>query len=245
MSIRVMAHVWDHGPEDRNELLVLLALADFCNDAGECWPSMQTIARKARMTERGVQKIIRRMQEVGLVTVDVGGGRAACNKYRIVTEKVNAKLRTGNPELETPNTEHRLPVQKPRTPVQKTPNTGSPEPLGSIIDPEEPPFSSPAKKPKRAVALPENWVPNETNVRDAKNRGFTDQEIEHEADKFRNHHLARGTTFKNWDAGWRTWLGKAVEFRNRRVADGPKSSGYGQGSSIASIVARRRLEGEV
>ena len=32
VSIRIMQHVWENGPEDRGELLVLLALADFADE---------------------------------------------------------------------------------------------------------------------------------------------------------------------------------------------------------------------
>jgi hypothetical protein len=58
--------------------------------------------------------------------------------------------------------------------------------------------------PRRLFALPEGWVPNDRNLADARDRGFSEQEINREAAKFRDHHLARGTTFKDWDAAWRS-----------------------------------------
>jgi hypothetical protein len=129
MSIRVMSWVWENGPTDQGELLVMLALADFANDAGKCWPSMQSIARKARLTERGAQKIVRRLQSAGMLSIVTGGGRGGCNTYIV---------NTGNPEQETPNDVHpeprspRTTGHKPRTRVQETPNTGSPEPSGTV-----------------------------------------------------------------------------------------------------------------
>lgn len=108
------------------------------------------------------------------------------------------------------------------------------EPDGSSKKPRDPP-----EKHRRAVSLPEGWVPSEKNILDAQSRNFTDEEIRHEAERFRDYHLAKGTTFKDWDAGWRTWLGNARSFgqASRSQANNP---GRG-GSSIASIVARRRL----
>lgn len=132
MSIRVLAQIWDFGPEDRSELLVLLALADFANDEGECWPSMVGVAQKARMTERGAQKIVRRLEEDGWLKIDTGGGRGGKNRYRILAQ---------NPEQETPNTKRgmeekpRTAEHKPRTGVQETPNGGSPEPSVTIKEP--------------------------------------------------------------------------------------------------------------
>jgi hypothetical protein len=39
-----------------------------------------------------------------------------------------------------------------------------------------------------------------------------------ETEKFINYHLAKGTRFKNWTAGWRNWMLKALEFSNQRKA---------------------------
>jgi hypothetical protein len=38
-----MAHVWAHSQRKDGELLVMLALADFANDAGESWPSLKQL----------------------------------------------------------------------------------------------------------------------------------------------------------------------------------------------------------
>jgi uncharacterized protein YdaU (DUF1376 family) len=71
-----------------------------------------------------------------------------------------------------------------------------------------------ASVPKKArrkpeLPLPENWVPSERNIADAEARNFQPDRIEHEADKFRNYHLAKGNLYRDWDAAWRTWLGNA------------------------------------
>ncbi|RJL09427.1 helix-turn-helix domain-containing protein [Paracoccus siganidrum] len=128
MSVYCASLAWRHGPEDRNDLLVLLAIADFADDDGYCWPSVKTLAAKARMTERGVQKIIRRLEVQGYVSVETGTGRKNCNEYQIDLDL----LQKG--ERETPNRIHpeqgspRTRKQKPRTGKQKRVNGGSPEP---------------------------------------------------------------------------------------------------------------------
>lgn len=76
-------------------------------------------------------------------------------------------------------------------------------------------FGAEAPKPKRkAVSLPDGWVPSDKNTQDAYERGFTNEEINREADQFANYHTAKGSTFKNWDAAWRTWLGNARKFQS-------------------------------
>ena len=147
MSIKITSWVWKNGPTDQGELLVLLALADFANEDGVCWPSMASIATKARLTERGAQKIVRRLEANGRLSIDTGGGRHGCNTYRINTDP---------PEPGTPNTVHpehgspRTTEQKPRTRVQKTPNPGSPEPSGTIKNRQS------SRVRAREAASPEN-----------------------------------------------------------------------------------------
>lgn len=85
MSIKVMNFIWDHYPEGGSELLLILALADHADDVGDrIYPSVQTMARKTRMSERTVQYLLRRIQERGwLVLVEAGGGRKRTARYRI------------------------------------------------------------------------------------------------------------------------------------------------------------------
>lgn len=80
----------------------------------------------------------------------------------------------------------------------------------------------PAKPKRKAVGLPNDWVPSQKNIDDAHSREFSDADIKSEAEAFRDYHLARGTTFKDWDAAWRTWLGNAKKFAKARSAGGRK-----------------------
>jgi len=108
------------------------------------------------------------------------------------------------------------------------------------------PPDKPPPKQSRRCRLPDGWVPSERNIQDAEARKFTAREIQDEADRFRDHHYSRGTTFADWDAGWRTWLGNARKFGSRSgMAGQANPGGRGQGGSIASIVARRWAAGDV
>lgn len=66
-----------------------------------------------------------------------------------------------------------------------------------------------ASKQKRRCRLPDGWVPSPRNMQDAAEKGFTERDAENEADKFRDYHIAKGTIYADWDAGWRTWIGRA------------------------------------
>jgi hypothetical protein len=79
-----MARVWAHSHRKDGELLVMLALADFANDGGECWPSIPVLAQKARLTERQTRRVLRTLEEVGEIrTSHSRGGRNRRNRYLI------------------------------------------------------------------------------------------------------------------------------------------------------------------
>lgn len=119
-----------------------------------------------------------------------------------------------------------------------------PEPEPEPSKKREEPIGSSRKARRPEVPLPDDWVPSERNLADAAARNFTASRIEDEADRFRNYHLARGSRFRDWDAAWRTWLGNAGRFGGGGAMAGAAfASGGGRGHSLASIVARRHLDG--
>ena len=88
MSIAVMNWIWTNSPTSGNERLVLLALADACSrdDGSGCWPSIATIARKANISVRTVQRVLDRLERDGHLIVHRGQGGAhrSTNSYTVV-----------------------------------------------------------------------------------------------------------------------------------------------------------------
>lgn len=83
---------------------------------------------------------------------------------------------------------------------------------------------SPIKPPRPAKAtrhrLPASWSPRPQERERAAREGIN---VELEAERFRDHHTARGNTMLDWDAAFRTWLGNAQRFANG-TRNGPGSS---------------------
>lgn len=62
-----MHAVWKYSVAAGNELLVLLAMADWADDAGYCFPSRRAISRKSRASLATVKRAIRQGMENGEV----------------------------------------------------------------------------------------------------------------------------------------------------------------------------------
>lgn len=109
MSVRIMSAIWEMGQLSPTEKLVLLALADWSNDAGECWPSIARVAEKTGVGTRTVQRAIRKAEKEGIVKRDEVLGKG--NRYTI------------NPcHNDTPATVTPLP-ERQGTPATVAPNT--------------------------------------------------------------------------------------------------------------------------
>jgi Helix-turn-helix domain len=71
------------------DLLVLIAIADYAHDDGTgAYPSEHTIAKLARLSERGVRYALRRLEAGGIIVVEQKGGIG--NVYRVVMTPANA-----------------------------------------------------------------------------------------------------------------------------------------------------------
>jgi hypothetical protein len=74
--------------DDHTELIVLLAMADFADDAGYCFPSVSTLAKKSRISQRQALRVIQHLcDKQWIELVEKGGvrnGRNVSNRYRIL-----------------------------------------------------------------------------------------------------------------------------------------------------------------
>jgi hypothetical protein len=86
VSLSALNYVWHESKHKGTELLVLLALADFADAEGKCWPSLPTIARKSRIDRRQVQRALRQLESSGeIIRLETGNGRFP-SKYCVQLE---------------------------------------------------------------------------------------------------------------------------------------------------------------
>jgi hypothetical protein len=89
----VQSRVWEYSRATGSAFVVLLKIADNCDDDGRnAWPSVATLARYCRCSESTVQRSLRELESLGELKINhqMGGPRAgsryATNLYRVLLE---------------------------------------------------------------------------------------------------------------------------------------------------------------
>jgi hypothetical protein len=119
VSIKALNHVWENSKQKGGKLLCLLALADYSNEKGVAFPSIDSLARKSRMSIRNVQLVIGELVEEGEIAIQRGQGPHGCNLYiiRFTDEKITPENFTSDekcvPETASRPDEKRVPEISP------------------------------------------------------------------------------------------------------------------------------------
>lgn len=80
-----MAAAMEHSQFEKNDLLVLLAIAKHAlPDGTNAWPSHTTIAELARVSERTVVRALRRLEDSGELAIYSKQGPRGCNAYELL-----------------------------------------------------------------------------------------------------------------------------------------------------------------
>lgn len=122
MSVRTMARVWELSRHKGNDLLMLLAIADFADDDGKAYPSVNTLAEKCRMLGRGANKVLATLRSSGELEIRQNEGPKGTNLYRIVLTSKPLSNRTPPVQSDTP-CPNGHPVQSDRPPCPNGPKT--------------------------------------------------------------------------------------------------------------------------
>ena len=77
MSTHIASDVWKYSQAHGAALLVLVSLADQANDAGECWPSVESIAARCRVSVRSVHRYLDALVALGELEKTERPGRSS------------------------------------------------------------------------------------------------------------------------------------------------------------------------
>ena len=158
----MMTAVFERYPNGGGEMLLALSLADHSHDDGtHIFPSVQTLSKKTRQSERSVQYQLRSMEQSGWLVLVSGefGGRGKCREYRINPDWIKgaeiAPFNKGcNPEQERVQPE----APKGASDDIKGATAIAPEPSVTKIKSSDNQKTKGKASPTAALVLPE-WLP--------------------------------------------------------------------------------------
>ncbi|OOF25088.1 hypothetical protein BZJ19_10125 [Salinivibrio proteolyticus] len=228
-----MSAVWDAPAFSGNTKLIMLCLADYANDDGLCWPSIDAVARKCSVSKSTVKAQIKRLIERGYVsakrrkrTTEEGRKTNDTNLYQLNVNAIN------DPELtegeNCPRSESAL--------GRNSAGGGSNFDPKPSLDPSvkrDPPIvpqnqsadntPSKAKTDKRKTlktTLPENF-----SVTESMREWYAQQNfslcIEEATAQWCDAMLAKQTKYVDWPAAWRNGMRNANKWAAQRSGGAP------------------------
>ena len=90
-----MTEVWKRSRHSGSGLLMMLALADHSDDAGNSYPSVSTLAAKCRMKPRNANLVLAALRDSGELQIKLNEGPKGTNRYRIVLAALGVQPATG------------------------------------------------------------------------------------------------------------------------------------------------------
>lgn len=158
MSVETSNRVWKYSQKGGTPLLLLLAMADWSDDWGYCYPSIEQMAVKCRQTERNILNLIIDLEQAGemrRVARGKGGrGKFSGSVYQVIVgmsrEEISASEQVSPKALDT---FARINSGEMSLPTPRKPNAQTDEKIsGENFSPEK---QSPESSPVIPYALKE------------------------------------------------------------------------------------------
>lgn len=252
-----MQAVWQHSKQSGGALVLLLAIADNAHDDGDgAFPSVGTLAKKARMSERNVNLVLLQLAQAGEIAITPGGGRGNTNSYRVLlpglakpetfTVKEDAKpvkvsvKHTGNPEVCDTET-LKSATRNPEIPGKKTLRPTSPEPL--VNHQENHPLEPSEQGPRAIRPTIETYQPGDDLI-DGLASERPDLDLAAVTENWRDYHREKGTAIKDFNASLRRWVrNEKPAVRATHTSRGQPAAGFSSDDAFSRNMAKLRAVG--
>jgi hypothetical protein len=87
MSLAATTYVLHRRYGNQTRKLIMIAIADFADDSGKAWPSIDTLAARAECSRRSVQEHLQHLRAAGDLVIVPNAGRSGTHLYRIIFKK--------------------------------------------------------------------------------------------------------------------------------------------------------------
>lgn len=207
-----------------------IVLAHHLNrQTGEAFPSQMTIAKAVGASEDGVRKATLQLEARGHLGVQRSLGRHNVHRYwPLVREAQTPDRRRANqpPKSQTgvgPLFDETPDSRPAETPDRRRKNPRPQSGQNPLREPTEgEPFEKRSRAPRRKpeTSLPAN-SPTDHDFAWAADRAEAAGlalDLNVEAERFKAHHRAKDTRFRDWAQAWRTWILNAIRYAEQRGA---------------------------
>jgi hypothetical protein len=255
MSIHVISAVLKcRDPElSSSRRMVMVVLANYAGDTGKAWPSQQLIADETGCGVRSIKDHLAWLEKAGFITrhtQNLGQGNGSRTSYQIHLDRLERTAPDAGEEIAGANIA-RAKKREPRCNIPHLTNRQEPS-IDTIAiaivapQPPDPPESKSTGRVRgsaRGNRIAPNWAPTITDYAFASSEGMTREDINREADKFRDYWIAksgREACKLDWSATWRNWV--RSDFRKRNGSGSGNASRNG-GRTEAFDRLAERLQG--
>jgi hypothetical protein len=147
-----MQYVFDSTTTKGSQRLMLLAIADRCDDEGTCYPGIKYLAKKCNVTKKNARNLVQKLEEIGEIMVVENGGikvnGGETNKYVMAKYCEQYKIPISKSDFREVGSES--------TPRVESGSEGTPE-SGSEGTPESDPQSLSISQEYPKDIAPENF----------------------------------------------------------------------------------------
>ena len=212
MSVRLIADVLE-GVHDltSGQKLLLICLANYANDKGECWPSIASLAAQADVSTRHVSGMLHDLEKLGYLTIQEHSGKS--NSYTLhlarptnhssgVRQDSGVIHSSGDPRTTGhPPTNHSSWVPT---------NCGSSKPsYRTVKEPSSEPSGE--ARAKRAHRIPADFAVTDDLRAWGYKKSLTDADMDRATERFVNYWQGSGKSKSDWPATWRSWMLREID----------------------------------
>jgi biotin operon repressor len=213
---RVLAH--DKLIASEKAVAAYLALRFNREAGGVAWPSLEKIAHDVHISRSTAAKAIDSLKAHGFIEVKSGGGRRSphegiSNRYRML----QSDPPDGNGALpsDPPDCKSELPSDLGGS-YRPAHRTQTPERTPDIDSLSERGVSKSSSRRRPATSPPES-ISEQMLEYAVEKASWNSAKAASEFQNFRDHHLKKGNRFADWEAAWRTWVRRGVEYEGQRA----------------------------
>ncbi|UTV26411.1 helix-turn-helix domain-containing protein [Photobacterium atrarenae] len=227
MSVRIMSKVWDDPTFRGSTKLIMLCLADFANDEGCCWPSMNRIAQKCGVSISTLKSQLNKLCDSGHIRKETrkkvtssGEITNDTNLYWIVTESL------GGPESDPGQNSPRPKSDPGQNSAPGRPKSGPKPSLDPSISHSNTPVvpKTAEAKTRKADRKPKKragTLPGDFTITDDMADWYARQsefiiDINEATDRWKDAMLSKQIKYVDWSAAWRNGMRNANKWALER-----------------------------